>query len=89
MTPEVQRAMARYEDARYQYRRAVLASMTHSSDGQAIRQALRSFQDARAELRRLQAPRPKPPPLPRKPRPAPASAPAQGWCAFLKLLKAG
>jgi hypothetical protein len=55
MTPELQRAMARYEEAYLEYRKALLASHGHSCDGSAVRQAIRAFQDARAELRRLEA----------------------------------
>jgi hypothetical protein len=54
MTPELRRAMARYEEARFLYRKAVLASLEGTSDGQAIRQAIRVFQRAKAELNRLE-----------------------------------
>ena len=75
MTRELQRAMARYEEARFQYRRAVLASLDHASDGAAIRLAIRAFQDARAELKRFEAPLPAPAPEPARARPeAPAAA---------------
>src|SRR3990172_3576312 len=53
--------MARYEEARFLYRKAVLASLDGTSKGQAIRQAIRVFQSAKAELNRL----PGPPPPPR------------------------
>ena len=46
--------MARYEEARFQYRKAVLASLDGASNGQAIQQAIRDFQGASAELKRLQ-----------------------------------
>ncbi len=84
MTPELQRAMARYEDARIEYKKAVLASLDGTSDGLAIRQAIRAFQDASAELKRHQA-------APATPaetaQDEPAAAP--GWGFVLKLLKAG
>ena len=69
MTPELQHAMAQYEDARIQYKKAVLASLNgtsrlrslapspggSASNGEAIRQAIRQFQDASAELKRHRA----------------------------------
>ena len=54
MTGELQRAMARYEEARFQYRKAVLASLDGASNGQAIQQAIRVFQGASADLKQLQ-----------------------------------
>ena len=53
MTTELKNAMAVYEDARVQYRKAVLASLHGQSNGDAIRAAIRAFQDARGELIRL------------------------------------
>lgn len=50
--------MARYEEARFLYRKAVLASLDGTSKGQAIRQAIRVFQSAKAELNRLEGPPP-------------------------------
>lgn len=104
MTRELQQAMARYEEAHFQYRKALLASMNHESDGAAIRLAIHAFQDARAELRRLEQPPPVLPPSPAKARAvSPAMAPQPAWWAppapaapasrpsrgfFLKLLKA-
>jgi len=54
MTTELQRAMARYEEARVQYKKAVLASLNGASNGDAIRHAIQSFQRASSELKRLQ-----------------------------------
>ena len=65
MTPELQRAMAQYEEARIQYRKAVLASLNGMSDGEAIRQAVRKVQAASAWLKRYQATSPAPPPAAR------------------------
>jgi hypothetical protein len=56
MTPELRRAMARYEEARFLYRKAVLASLNGTADGQAIRQAIRAVQSTQAELNRLAGP---------------------------------
>ncbi len=53
MTNELQRAMARYEEARIRYRKAVLASLDGASNGDDIRQSIREFQGASAELKRL------------------------------------
>jgi hypothetical protein len=63
MTTELQHAMARYEEARIAYRKAVLASLNGDSNGDAIREAIKSFQVARVELKRvggLAAPQPAP-----------------------------
>ena len=88
MRPELQRAMARYEEARFQYRKALLASMRHECDGATIRHAIRSFQDARAELKRVEAWL-RPPPLPKKARAAaPARSGSQALGLFVKLLRA-
>lgn len=88
MTRELQRAMARYEEARFQYRKAVLASLSQASNGAAIRLAIRAFQDARAELKRLEAPPPAPVLEPARARAeAPAAAPRPRGL-FLKLLRA-
>jgi hypothetical protein len=54
MTAELQLAMARYEEARIRYRKAVLASLDGTSGGDAIRQAIAECQQAGAELKRLQ-----------------------------------
>lgn len=50
MTTELQHAMAQYEEARVRYRKAVLASLNGESSGDAIRQAIQSFQAARVDL---------------------------------------
>jgi hypothetical protein len=84
MTTELQRAMARYEEARMEYRKAVLASLNGASRGDAIRRAIEAFQAAGAEVKRLQA---KPPPLP--PRRSDEPAPAMGWSYVTRLIKAG
>jgi hypothetical protein len=52
--------MARYEQARFEYRKAVLASLDGVSNGQAIQQAIRAFQSASAELKRLERCLPRP-----------------------------
>jgi hypothetical protein len=55
----LQRAKAAYEEARIDYRRAVLASLDQPSRrGDDIQKAIRRFQQARQELERLSAPRP-------------------------------
>jgi len=83
MTTELQRAMARYEEARIQYKKAVLASLNGASNGEAIREAIQKFQKASAELRALRA-------LPEEPaadaRNEPSSFP--GW-QFVRRLLAG
>jgi hypothetical protein len=53
MTRELQRAMARYEEARGNYRVAVLGSLVTRGRGAAIRAAIEEYQAARAELGRL------------------------------------
>lgn len=53
MTTELQHAMARYEEARIAYRKAVLASLNGESNGDAIRDAIKNFQVARAQLKRV------------------------------------
>jgi len=53
MTTELQHAMARYEEARIAYRKAVLGSLNGDSNGDAIREAIKRFQIARAELKRM------------------------------------
>jgi hypothetical protein len=53
MTGELQRAMARYEAARGNYRIAVLGSLRMPGRGEAIRAAIEDCQAARAALRRL------------------------------------
>ncbi|GEJ56136.1 hypothetical protein [Anaeromyxobacter diazotrophicus] len=81
MTSELKRAMARYEEARVRYRKAVLASLDGASNGDVIRQSIRDFQRASAELKRLAPPaavpaRPLPAP---EVRPEPAEALATAW----------
>ena len=70
MTSELQRAMARYEEARGRYKRSVLASMQGESTGDDIRRAIKEFQAANAELRRLRPPSPPPPRAPVEERPS-------------------
>ncbi len=53
MTTELQHVMARYEEARIAYKKAVLASLNGAARGEGIRHAIRDFQQASAELRRL------------------------------------
>ena len=72
MTTELQRVMARYEDARIAYKKAVLASLNGDSSGESIRQAIREFQAASADLRRVTG---APPPAAR-PSTAPPTMPA-------------
>ena len=55
MTTELQRAMARYEDARIEYKKAVLSSLQGDARGDAIRQAIRTFQSASAELKQVRS----------------------------------
>jgi hypothetical protein len=85
MTAEVQRAMARYEEARIQYKKAVLASLQGATNGDAIRQAIHSFQRASADLRRLTAP--SPPAREPTPEKEPGAWPV--WDFMRRLLKAG
>ena len=70
MTSELQRAMARYEEARGRYKQSVLASMQGASTGDDIRRAIKEFQAANAELRRLRPPKPAAPPPRAEERPA-------------------
>jgi hypothetical protein len=75
--------MARYEDARIAYKKAVLASLHGASNGESIRQAIVKFQEASAELKRLQD----------APAPVLANDEAEtsafpGWQLFRRLLKA-
>lgn len=96
MTNELQHVMARYEEARIEYRKAVLASLNGESTGEHIRQAIRDFQEASADLRRLTgAPtaRPRPAIAPPVARAANAARPAErefvGVALFRKLLSVG
>jgi len=64
MTSDMKRAMARYEEARAAYQRAVLASLDGRSKGEAIRRAIVEFRVAQRELNRFSPPVPRPsPPL--------------------------
>ncbi len=83
MTSELQRAMAQYEEARAQYKKAVLASLNGKSNGETIRQAICKFQGASAELKRLQTTSPLPP----TPQNKPVASPS--WGFLTKLLTAG
>jgi len=85
MTTELQRAMARYEEARIQYKKAVLASLGGTSNGEAIRQAIQSFQRASAELKRLTAS----PAAPPQRRYEEDAEPSPVWGLMRRLLKAG
>lgn len=88
MTTELQRAMAQYEEARVQYKKAVLASLNGASNGDAIRQAIQRFQAASVELKRLNAAGA--PPAARSRKPASAEAgPFLGWTLVRRLLKVG
>jgi hypothetical protein len=83
MTTELQRAMARYEEARVQYKKAVLASLDGASNGDAIREAIQAFQRASSELKRL-TPSDTPRPV-KKPEPEPFPV----WGFMRRLLRAG
>ena len=88
MTTELQRAMARYEEARIRYRKAVLASLDGASNGETIRDAIRSFQRASADLKRISAPLPAPRTLrvvaESVPEPEPLTSAA--WRSFRRML---
>ena len=77
MTSELQRAMAQYEEARFQYKSAVLASLNGTSNGGAIRQAIHKVQAASAWLKRYQATSPTLPP-------APQNEPSPSWSFLVK-----
>lgn len=83
MTTELKRAMARYEEARIQYRKAVLASLDGASNGDAIRAAIQRFQAASADLRRLEAQAREEIQVQNEP------ASVLGWDLFRRFLKAG
>jgi hypothetical protein len=70
MTTDLQRTMARYEDARIAYKKAVLASLNERSRGENIREAIREFQKASADLRRLTGGEPRPRPTALRPQAA-------------------
>jgi hypothetical protein len=97
MTTELQRVMARYEEARIQYKKAVLNSLQESSRGEGIRQAIRDFQQASADLRRVTgAPVRMPQPTLATHRPRPTARQANdgqasfgGFAFFRRLLSAG
>jgi len=88
MTNELKRAMARYEEARVRYRKAVLASLAGASNGDVIRQSIRDFQRASAELRRI-APRAKAPAQPgltHAAGPEPVEALATAWSSLRRAM---
>jgi hypothetical protein len=87
MTPELQRAMATYEEARFRYRKALLASLNGASNGKTIQQAIRAFQLARAELRRLEG-APAAEEAEVEPGAVPPEARNQAWSFVRRLLKA-
>ena len=84
MTTELQRAMAQLEEARIQYKKAVLASLDGARNGEAIRRAIQRFQSASAELRRVREADPAPPAEARS-----EPAPSSGWGFVRRLLDAG
>ena len=84
MTSELQRAMARYEEARIRYQKAVLASLHGASNGDAIREAIRAFQAASADLKRL-TPTEASPPV----EAATEESPTSGWAFVRRLLSVG
>ena len=83
MTPELQRAMVRYEEARIQYRKALIAPRDATSHGAAIRDAIREVQRASAELKRCR-------PAPPAPTAAARDEPREvtSWRVLLPFLKA-
>jgi hypothetical protein len=86
MTTDLQQAMARYEEARIEYKKAVLASLHEGavSNGESIRLAIRKFQATSAELKRLRREETLAVPVPTE-----EEQPAlPGWGFVLKLLKA-
>ena len=83
MTTELKQAMVRYEEARIRYRTAVLDSLNGAGGGDAIRAAIREFQRASAELKRL-TPRPQPEPA----EPVAETATFPGWTLVRRLLTA-
>lgn len=94
MTTELQHVTARYEEARIEYRKAVLASLNGESGGEHIRQAIRDFQQASADLKRLTGAtaRPRPAPMPVPARAANLPKPGRefvGVALFRKLLSVG
>ncbi len=93
MTTELQHVMARYEDARIQYKKAVLASLNGDANGEGIRAAIREFQQASAALRRLTGAAPRPAPAAHRVRAtAAAKRPERsfvGAALFRRLLSVG
>ncbi len=85
MTTELQRAMARYEEARILYKKAVLGSLNGAANGDAIRRAIQEFQSASAELKRVTA---APSPRARSSRQDEAVS-SPSWNLFRRFLKAG
>ena len=88
MTNELKRAMARYEEARVRYRKAVLASLGGASNGDVIRQSIRDFQRASAELKRIAPPAKAPaqPGLTRAVGPEPVVALATVWSSVRRAM---
>ncbi len=85
MTPELQRAMVRYEEARIQYRKALLASRDGACRGAAIREAIRAVQRANAELERHRPAAAAPAVAARN---EPQEREVTSWRVFLPFLKA-
>ena len=86
MTTELQTVLARYEDARIEYKKAVLASLHGESGGEEIRRSIRAFQDASAALRRMTG-RSTPPPRVAVREAKPPTA--NGFAFFRRLLDVG
>jgi hypothetical protein len=84
MTTELQRAMARYEEARIRYKKSVLASLHGAANGDAIREAIAAFQAASGDLKRLTPAEPGPPA-----EAASEDGSSPGWAFVRKLLKVG
>ena len=88
MTTELQRAMAQYEEARVEYKKAALASLNGASNGDAIREAIQRFQAASADLKRLTATG-APPPTRARSSGGGEPTPFSGWSLVRRLLKVG
>jgi hypothetical protein len=84
MTSELQRAMARYEEARIRYKKSVLSSLHGASNGEAIREAIVAFQAANADLKRLTQAEPA-----RPAEAAPDEGASSGWAFVRRLLSVG
>jgi len=83
MTTELQRTMARYEEARIRYQKTVLGSLNGASNGEAIRQAILAFQAASADLKQLTGEAPAP-----VPRRAPSESAIPGLAFVMRFLRA-